>query len=103
MWNYGKVDFGDLGNLYISLVDSGGDVKKCIFDLVIYLIIIKELCKVGRFEDVRKMLIEMIGKNIYFDVIIYNIFIYSYFRIGKILFVFRVFKDMEKKGFDKIL
>lgn len=61
---YGSVVFGNLGNLYVGLVDDSMIENNCLFDLIIYLILFNGLCKVGRFVEVKKLFVEMMGEKL---------------------------------------
>ncbi|KAL8092192.1 pentatricopeptide repeat-containing protein At2g17140 [Apium graveolens] len=105
MWTNGSAALGELGNLYIGLVDDGYNTNaiKCMPDLVTYSILINTLCKDGRLDEAKKKFIEMIKKKLCPDSLLYNIFIHSFCKIGKLSSAFRVLKDMEEKGCGKNL
>ncbi|RVW48385.1 Pentatricopeptide repeat-containing protein [Vitis vinifera] len=75
MWIHGSAALGNLGNSFIA----------------------------GRLDEARKKFIEMMGKNLHPDSIIYDTFIHSFCKHGKISSAFRVLKDMEKRGCNKSL
>ncbi|KAL6522488.1 hypothetical protein OROMI_031446 [Orobanche minor] len=101
MWTHGSAALGDLGNLYIGLVDENR--KRCFPDLITYSTVINGLCRDGRLEEAKKKFIEMLGRNLYPDSTIYDIFLYNLCKRGKISSAFQVLKDMEKKGCNKTL
>lgn len=105
MWTHGSAALGELGNLYIGLVDddSNTNAVKCMPDLVTYSTLINTLCKDGRLDEAKKKFIEMMKKKLYPDSLLYNIFIHSFCTKGKLSSAFRVLKDMEEKGCGKDL
>ncbi|KAL0356503.1 UNVERIFIED_CONTAM: Pentatricopeptide repeat-containing protein [Sesamum calycinum] len=62
MWTHGSAALGNLGNLYIGLVD--GNRKRCLPDLITYSTIINGLCRDGRLEEAKKKFIEMLGRKL---------------------------------------
>ncbi|KAK4401314.1 Pentatricopeptide repeat-containing protein [Sesamum angolense] len=64
MWTHGSAALGNLGNLYIGLVD--GNRKRCLPDLITYSTIINGLCRDGRLEEAKKKFIEMLGRKLYY-------------------------------------
>ncbi|KAG8368010.1 hypothetical protein BUALT_Bualt15G0000800 [Buddleja alternifolia] len=101
MWSHGSAALGNLGNMYIGLVDENR--KRCLPDLITYSIVIDGLCRDERLEEAKKKFIEMLGRNLYPDSILYDTFLYNLCKRGKISSAFQVLKDMEKKGCNKTL
>ncbi|KAK6118696.1 hypothetical protein DH2020_047553 [Rehmannia glutinosa] len=101
MWTHGSAALGNLGNLYIGLVDENR--KRCLPDLITYSTVINGLCRDGRLEEAKKKFIEMLGRNLYPDSTVYDIFLYNLCKRGKISSAFQVLKDMERKGCNKTL
>ncbi|KAL3622640.1 hypothetical protein CASFOL_034051 [Castilleja foliolosa] len=101
MWTHGTAALGNLGNMYIGLVDENR--KRCLPDLITYSTVINGLCKDGRLEEAKKKFGEMLGRNLYPDSTVYDIFLSNLCKRGKISSAFHVLKDMEKKGCNKTL
>nr|GMD12377.1 pentatricopeptide repeat-containing protein At2g17140 [Ipomoea batatas] len=103
MWTHGSAALGNLGNLFLGLVDGGNDRKKCLPDLITYSTIINSLCKDGRLGEAKKKFVEMMERKLFPDSIVYNTILHHLCNKGKIAYAFQVLKDMEKKGCKKSL
>ncbi|WOK92819.1 pentatricopeptide repeat-containing protein [Canna indica] len=98
MWQHGSAALGELGNAFLGLVDDTNVKYKCPPNVITYSILINHLCKAGRLDEAKKLLVVMIGKNLTPDAIIYDTFVYGFCKQEKISSAFKVLRDMEKKG-----
>ncbi|KAL5200063.1 hypothetical protein ABZP36_021266 [Zizania latifolia] len=98
MWSEGCLALGRLGNSFLSLISDSSSSKRCLPDRITYSTLMSALCKEGRFDEAKKKLLEMIGKDISPDSIIYDTFIHGYCKHGKIYLAVKVLRDMDKKG-----
>lgn len=96
MWDHGSIVLGDLGHAFLGLVDSYKNNTRCSPDLLSYSTIITELCKVGWFDEAKKKFVEMKGRKLSPDSIVYDVFIHGFCKYGKLSSAFHVLRDMEK-------
>lgn len=98
MWNEGSLALGRLGYSFLSLLTDSSSSKRCLPDRITYSTLVSALCKEGRFDEAKKKLLEMIGKDISPDSVLYDTFIHGYCKHGKTSLAVKVLRDMEKKG-----
>ncbi|KAG6495136.1 hypothetical protein ZIOFF_042927 [Zingiber officinale] len=96
MWQHGSAALGELGNAFLGLIDTSKH-NKCCPNGITYSILINHLCKDGRLDEAKKLVIEMLGKNIAPNSLIYDTFVNAYCKQGKVSSAFKVITDMEKK------
>ncbi|KAG9459892.1 hypothetical protein H6P81_004400 [Aristolochia fimbriata] len=96
MWIHGSAALGELGNAFLGLVDSSNIRNKCFPDLVSYTTVISGLCKAGRLDEAKKKFLEMMSKSITPDSAVYDIFINTFSKHGKLSSALHVLRDMEK-------